>query len=116
MIYLSQQKCGQFIKAERIAQDTKLPAPYLSKILKQLREGQMVKARRGRKGGVQLNRERPKITFHDICVAMQDPIVNSECVLLKKECNKKSPCAFHAKWSSTKSRLISFLKVTQLVL
>ncbi len=115
MIYLSEQPAETYVKVDDIASKTDLPSPYLSKIIKQLALKQIIVSRRGKNGGVQLNRLNPELTFFDICRAVADPIVQSECVLFKRPCDKKAPCPFHNKWSKTKSRLIEFLHATSLV-
>lgn len=114
LIYLSEQPVDQFIKVQRIALDADLPAPYLSKILKQLADSKLLVTRRGANGGVQLNRENGAITFRAVCAAVEDPIVNQECVLLKKTCDKNAPCAFHKKWANTKQQFLEFLSATEL--
>ena len=114
LVYVSRQPSTAYLKVTDIAEKTDLPAPYLSKILKSLVKAKLLVSRRGKNGGVQLNRQIPGITFMQICAAVEDPIVRSECVLFKKACDKKAPCPFHSRWSSTKSQLLDFLDVTQL--
>ena len=79
-----------------------------------LAEERILLSRRGKNGGVQLNRRRGELSFYDICESVDDPIVKSECVLFKRPCNKQSPCPFHAEWSETKARLLHFLQTTKL--
>lgn len=112
MIGLGQQPEGNYIKVIDIAKESKLPAPYLSKIFKMLASQRLIISRRGKNGGVQLNRERGPITFYEICEAIEDPIVQSECVLFKKACDTNNPCSFHPRWSKTKQRLLDFLRTT----
>lgn len=113
-LYLHLQEDGAFISVEEIAYRTDLPAAYLSKILKALSSEKIIISKRGKNGGVQLNHRKKKTTFFDICAAVKDPVVQSECVLFKKPCEKLNPCPFHASWSETKSRLVSFLRATSL--
>ena len=112
MMYLAQQGHDIFVKVEDIAVESDLPAPYLAKIFKLLAEQDLIVSKRGKNGGVQLNRCRDSISFYDICEATGDPIVRAECVLFKKLCEPKQPCSFHPKWSRTKQRLLSFLRRT----
>jgi Rrf2 family iron-sulfur cluster assembly transcriptional regulator len=114
MIYLSQQTSAEFVRVDVIAEQTNLPSAFLSKIFKSLAQAKIIISRRGRNGGVQLNPKKSRITFFDICLAVEDPIVKSECILFKKLCDKDKPCAFHGKWSKTKARFIEFLAATAL--
>lgn len=112
LMYLRQQPLDRFVKVEQIAQDADLPAAYLSKILKQLADSELLLTRRGTNGGVQFDRGKSGVTFHAICEAVDDPIVREECVLFKKACNKNNPCPFHKTWSKSKEQLLVFLKAT----
>jgi Rrf2 family transcriptional regulator, iron-sulfur cluster assembly transcription factor len=114
MIFLSKQNRDDFMKVEDIAAATDLPAPYMSKIFKALAAKEIIISRRGKNGGVQINTKRDRITFYDICHAVDDPVVKSECVLFKRPCDREHPCAFHGRFSKTKARLIEFLEVTTL--
>lgn len=109
LMYLNRLESNKYLRVDQIAEATDLPAPYLSKLLKLLVQHGLLISRRGKNGGVALNPGKGKITFYDICVALEDPIILSECVLFKKPCNEDHPCAFHKKWAATKKRLLEFL-------
>ncbi|MBX7138560.1 MAG: Rrf2 family transcriptional regulator [Oligoflexia bacterium] len=114
MIYLSKHGGDKFLRVEQIAQSTNLPAPFLSKILKQLVQSKIILSRRGKNGGVMLNPQCSDPSFHHVCLAVGEPLLHAECVLFKRACNKRRPCAFHHSWSNTKARLIEFLQRTRL--
>lgn len=110
MIFIQKLDSEDLVSVEEIAKKTALPSAYLSKIIKQLVENDLLVSRRGKNGGVRLNTDRKDISFYDICFAVEDPVVKSQCVLYNRLCDKDHPCAFHNKWSKTKVRLIEFLK------
>ena len=114
MIYLSKQDLSDYTNVELIAKKTNSPAPYLSKIINMLVEQELIISRRGKNGGVRVNSAKDEISFYDICVAVEDPIVKSECDLFNRLCDKANPCAFHNNWSSTKQKLLTFLRITNL--
>jgi Rrf2 family protein len=102
---------GAYHTVGEIAEATGLPAPYLAKVLKLLVKRELLISRRGKNGGVALNRQhKSKVTFLDVCTAVEDPIVAAECMLFKRPCSEESACAFHTKWSATKERLLQFLE------
>lgn len=109
VMYLNRLGSNKYLRVEQIAEATGLPAPYLSKLLKLLVQHGLLISRRGKNGGVALNPNKDKVTFYDICLALEDPIILSECVLFKKPCNEEHHCAFHKKWAATKKRLLEFL-------
>ena len=110
MIYIQKQDSEDLVSVEEVAKKTTLPSAYLSKIIKQLVENDLLVSRRGKNGGVKINTDKKDISFFEICFAVEDPIVKSECVLYNRLCDKDHPCEFHGKWSKTKVRLINFLK------
>lgn len=110
MIFIHKQEPEDLVSVEEIAKKTTLPSAYLSKIIKQLVESELLVSRRGKNGGVRINTDRKSISFFDVCFAVEDPIVKSECVLYNRLCDNEHPCAFHGKWKKTKVRLIDFLK------
>ena len=114
LIYLSENKKDGYIRVTQIADETKLPGPYLSKLIKILTEKQILISKRGKNGGTKINPDRPPITFYDICEAIEDPLIKQECVLFKKPCDKNNPCPFHSDFSSTKEKLLSFLRNKEL--
>ena len=61
------------VTASRLAEITKVPAPYLSKVLQQLRDHDLVLSQRGVGGGIRLAREASQITILDVASAV-DPV------------------------------------------
>ncbi len=61
------------VTAARLAEITKVPAPYLSKVLQQLRDHDLVLSQRGVGGGIRLAREASRITILDVANAV-DPV------------------------------------------
>jgi len=110
LMFLNECSSDEFIQVQHIAKKTNLPGAYLSKIIKQLVTDEILIARRGKNGGIKINPEKFDVKFIDVCHSMRDPMVVDECVLLKKPCNKKSPCMYHGEWSSTKQKFLEFLK------
>ena len=63
----------QAVTAAKLAVVTKVPAPYLSKVLQQLRSHDLVLSQRGVGGGIRLARPAQQITILDVTEAV-DPI------------------------------------------
>lgn len=67
------------LSARGLAEQTGIPLPTVSKILKTLtREGLLV-SQRGTQGGYRLAREAPAISVADIILALDGPIALTEC-------------------------------------
>lgn len=110
IFYLHENKEKGLFRVEDIAEINNLPAAYLSKIFKVLTQKKILLSRRGKNGGVMLNPKQKKISFYDLCKALDEPLLNEQCVMFQKECNKKTPCPFHKTWSPLKKQMIDYLK------
>ena len=66
--------------APAIAAATGLPAPTVSKLLKLLVKGGLVKSRRGVNGGYSLTRKIDDITAADIIEVLEGPVILTACV------------------------------------
>lgn len=66
--------------AHRLADETSIPQPMASKILKLLAQADLATSRRGASGGYELARGAEAITMADIIEALDGPIAITECV------------------------------------
>ncbi len=108
LFVLSEQKRGTFVPVSELARASNVPSSYLSKLVKQLATASLLVTRKGPTGGVALPKK--KVSFYQVCEALQDPITYDTCLLSKKACSKNSPCPVHPKWSKERERFKSFLR------
>jgi Rrf2 family protein len=80
----------------QLAKLTKVPGPYLSKVLQTLTREGLVEAHRGARGGFCLSRPANKITILDAVNAV-DPIRRIEVCPLGLKAHGKRLCALHKK-------------------
>ncbi|MFK7883154.1 MAG: Rrf2 family transcriptional regulator [Phycisphaerales bacterium] len=93
-----------------IAAACEIPAPYLSKIVNQLSRAGLVKTQRGVGGGARLSREAPLISLYDLCEVLNDPAIQSRCMLGVADCSDQRGCPAHEFNSARRERLIEYLK------
>lgn len=93
-------KQGAKISGEQIAQDTGIPANYLSKILNQLRKGGFVSAEKGWGGGFEIRPEATDRPIRDVLEVIDgvDSIDRRDCVFGLPECDEHNPCPLHPYW------------------
>lgn len=72
IVYLARRE-DESCRTSEIAEITKVPAAYLSKVLQALRREGIVSSQRGIGGGVMLNRDASKLTVLEVVQAV-DPI------------------------------------------
>lgn len=84
--------------AQDLACRTRLTAPTVSKLLKQLTHAGLVSSIRGAHGGYRLARGAADITVADIVAALEGPLSVTECSTHGSGCAIESHCATRANW------------------
>ena len=88
------QHPGKPLTTAEIASLTKVPEPYLSKVLKALAKGGIVNSKRGLHGGYILGHPVETLPLLDIITAV-DPLKRIESCPLKLEAHGTHLCALH---------------------
>lgn len=110
LLYLAKLPGGEFIQVKELSERSDVPGPYLAKIMKTLAQKGVVITRKGAHGGVRIPERETPLSFYEVCVALDDPIAESQCMLSKKECGKGRPCAYHERWKAARAGSINFLE------
>jgi FeS assembly SUF system regulator len=96
--FLRHQDRGGNLSARRMASETGLPLPMVSKVLKVLtREGLLI-SHRGVSGGYALSRNPDQITIGDVLSAMEGPIAMTECLERDGDCRQEAVCPVRTNW------------------
>lgn len=95
-----------------VAENCDLPAPYLAKIVHKLGRAGLVHTQRGIHGGVTLVRSATDVTLMDVCVALEDPVIERRCLLGVAECSDARACPAHAFNVEQRRQLVDFLTET----
>ena len=87
------------VNAPELAEETHLPLPMVSKILKLLARGGLVRSLRGVKGGYALARHPAEITAAEIVRALEGPVALTVCVDgTPGECEIEHFCRVRGHW------------------
>lgn len=97
-----------------IAEDSGVPAPYLTKLLQKLAEADLVASKRGNKGGVMLKRPASAITLLEISEAIDGRKWLGRCLLGLEECSDLRACPTHSFWKRTRAEIEKKLRKTTL--
>jgi len=91
---------ARVMSARDMAEETKLPLPTVSKILKALTRGGVLASTRGVKGGYSLARDSSAITITDIIEALEGPISITDCAngADTRECLIAGSCPCEDNW------------------
>jgi Rrf2 family protein len=105
MSYMARQKPGQRIRTRDLAEAVGVPAPFLSKIMRQLTEAGILDAKKGHHGGFLLARAPENIRFIDIMRAVDFEPVRDHCLFGLKNCDADNPCPLHTEWAVLKGKI-----------
>jgi len=84
--------------ARELAEDTQLPAPVVSKILKSLTRAGLLVSQRGSKGGYSLARTPGEISVVEMITALEGPVGITECTIHPGSCAQESSCQVRDPW------------------
>jgi len=98
MSCLSGQAAGVTRSAREVAESTKIPPTYASKILRQLVAAGLLISEPGRSGGYRLAKAAQDIRFYDVFVAMDYTPGAEKCAFGWDECDLVEPCPLHHAW------------------
>jgi Rrf2 family protein len=113
LAYLHEKhKTTPYVMVREIAEHTKIPLPFLSKIFQDLGTTKWVNTKKGKKGGVSLAVDANKIKLIDI-IKWSDGLDNfNRCLLGTTICGRDLYCQMHKACSSIRNELVDFFTTT----
>jgi len=84
--------------ARELAERTDLPAPAVSKVLKQLAREGVLESHRGIKGGYTLARPAHEISVAEMIRALEGPVAITECAVGQQLCDHETVCNVRGPW------------------
>ncbi len=114
LTYLARQPSGKLTGAREIAAASRIPMPFLWKILRNLSQQKLVRSFKGVRGGYELARPAERISVNEILAATPDHDLLTACVLGLAECDENDPCPFHGSWKKVRSDIEDLMKRTTL--
>jgi Rrf2 family protein len=98
------------VKAEEIAQAQDIPLNFLLGILRELRNGHLVRSVRGRDGGYLLSRPPEEITIADVIRVVDGPLANVRDLSLKQLSYPGAAAALSDVWLAVRGSLREVLE------
>jgi Rrf2 family protein len=103
---------GKPALVKAVAEACDAPAAYLAKIINTLARRKLVITQRGVGGGVSLARPPQEITLRELCLALEDPIIQPRCMLGNAQCTSDRDCPAHTFCAGHRQKLADFLQQT----
>lgn len=108
-------EAGGLLSAQTLAERTRLEAPTVSKLLKQLAQANLVQSTRGAAGGYRLARSATAITVADIISAIEGPLGMTECSIHHGKCGRENFCTVSSNLRKISAAIESALREVTLV-
>ena len=112
VLYLANLGNNERAATSTVAEDQRIPASFLAKIISQLSIAGLLHTSRGARGGVTLAREPQDISLLEVVEAIDGPIQLNECVGDENECSFEDGCPLRSVWSDAQNDLVARLKKT----
>ena len=107
---------GAITTATELAEETALPGPTVSKLLKQLLRAGLLESQRGNSGGYMVAGPIEGITVADIIAALDGPIALTECMTEDGNvCEIEALCPTRTNWHQINEALVNALEGVSLV-
>lgn len=88
------------VTAAQMAQDSGVPLPSVSKLMKQLSKAGILTSHRGAGGGYSLDRPAGEVTVAEIVTALEGPIALTACIDgADTSCGSMTLCAMSGNWN-----------------
>ncbi len=100
------------VQVKAISAACEIPAAYLAKIMHVLARKGLVSTQRGVGGGVAMARPAQEVVLHDVCVALDDPLIHPRCMFGNAQCSHDRACPAHEFCVNYRGRLEEFLRRT----
>ncbi|MEK7210853.1 MAG: Rrf2 family transcriptional regulator [Candidatus Binatota bacterium] len=108
--YLAGQPQGKIVSRVDIEEKQDIPSYYLSKIMKDLVAGGLVRSHIGSKGGFSLARSAQAITIKEVYETVERPISLMECLEKGQDyCSYCSVCTQISVWDKAQTLLANYL-------
>lgn len=114
MVYIARQGESHPVLARDVADETGVPANYVSKILRDLAQRGVLSSTRGVGGGFRLAKPLDRIRIRDIVTPFESPLRRDQCPFGLPVCSEQKPCSGHEYYRNVKIAYDKFLDLTTL--
>lgn len=94
----------------QISEKLEISRHFLTKVLQQLTEADLMESMKGPKGGVKLRYAGDEIRLLEIVAAIDGMDLLTECALGLPGCGSQKPCPIHDQWAETRDEIRKMLE------
>lgn len=105
MTHIARMETSERIRTRDLSEAVSVPAPFLSKIMRQLAAVGILDAKKGHHGGFLLAKPPGEVRFIDILRAVDFEPSADHCLFGLGECDAQNPCPLHPEWGVLKGQI-----------
>ncbi len=105
IVYIMENQHERKDTVVKMAEELKIPQPYLSKVLQQLAKSGIISSAKGRGGGFYLTKENMQRPLMDVVVCIEGYNVFNKCILGLEKCSDENPCILHPHFKAFKASI-----------
>jgi Rrf2 family protein len=109
VVHLATLREGERALLPDLAEATKAPESFLSKVLQSLAHANLISSRRGKAGGFTILTAGREATLYQVVEAIDGPICLNVCLNGGKDCERKSWCPAHPVWVRAQRAMLDVL-------
>ncbi len=113
-LYLASTSGESYVSITKISEELEISRHFLTKVLQQLTEAELMESLKGPKGGVRLRRHAAEIYLIEIVAAIDGMDILTECALGLPGCGVAKPCPLHEQWADTRDEIRKMLDETSI--
>ncbi|ANQ52629.1 Rrf2 family transcriptional regulator [Flammeovirga sp. MY04] len=116
LVYITQKtEEGKRVGSKEIAEHTKVPEPFIAKILQQIKKVGLIESAKGPKGGFYMLEDQLNVTLYKIVETIDGDDLMTSCGLGFEHCSDEKPCPLHNHFKGIKSDLNKMLIETTIL-
>ncbi len=113
--YLASQPRGRMVPLSEIHERYGVPEKHLAKIFQGLVRARLLVSARGVGGGFALAKPADEISPLDVVEAVDGPVDESGCLLLRQSCARQSVCRLNLLWRDAQRQMLAVLRQATLL-
>lgn len=107
LIYFADYPKEKGATVKQVSKDSGIPSSYVAKIFQCLVHADILKSRRGARGGYQLAQSPSRLTLLRVIESLDDRSQSpfSQCCMGFEKCEDRTPCPLHDVWADAKEKM-----------
>lgn len=109
LMFMAQKPPGAWVVTRDIADQLNLPLHFLAKLMSALSQSGWLLSQRGKHGGYMLAESARDLSFLDILKGIDEPDLETNCLLGLNKCGDDDACVLHCQWQPIRKELVHYL-------